>query len=97
MAKQMTINPTEQKILDVLSNANEPMTLSEISEKGGFEKPLVSGNINALITSKGKVVKCGEKEITYTAKKKVATYRLVQNDPALVKLAEQMVSCYPSE
>ena len=33
--------------------------------------------INALITSKGKVVKCGEKEITYTAKKKVATYKLV--------------------
>lgn len=77
MAKQMTINPTEQKILDVLSNASEPMTLSEISEMGGFEKPLVSGNINALITSKGKVVKCGEKEITYTAKKKVATYKLV--------------------
>lgn len=74
--RKLTINPTEQKILDVLSNATEPMTLNEISIAGGFEKPLVSGNINALITSKGKVVKCGEKEITYTAKKKVATYTL---------------------
>ena len=74
--KKLTINPTEQKILDILGNANEPMTLAEISEAGAFDKPLVSGNINALITSKGKVVKCGEKEITYTAKKKVATYKL---------------------
>ena len=52
------------------------MTLAEITLAGGFEKPLVSGNINALITNKGKVEKCGEKEITYTAKKKVATYKL---------------------
>lgn len=74
--KQMTINPTEQKILDVLSNATAPLTLAEITEKGGFEKPLVSGNINALITNKGKVVKDGEKEIVVQAKRKVATYRL---------------------
>lgn len=74
--KKLTINPTEKKIIDVLANANEPLTLAEISVIGGFEKPLVSGNINALITSKCKVVKCGEKEITYTAKKKVATYKL---------------------
>lgn len=74
--KQMTINPTEQKILDVLSNATAPLTLAEITELGGFEKPLVSGNINALITNKGKVVKDGEKEIVVQAKRKVATYRL---------------------
>ena len=74
--KQITLNATEQKIIGVLADHNEPMTLAEISNAGDFEKPLVSGNINALITSKGKVVKCGEKEITYTAKKKVATYRL---------------------
>ena len=74
--KKININPTESKILDVLANSEEPMTLAEITIAGGFEKPLVSGNINALITSKGKVVKCGEKEITYTAKKKVATYKL---------------------
>lgn len=74
--KKININPTELKILEVLKNANEPMTLAEITLAGGFEKPLVSGNINALITNKGKVEKCGEKEITYTAKKKVATYKL---------------------
>lgn len=72
--KKMTINETEQAILNVLANATEPMTLAEISEQVG--KKLVSGNINALLTSKGKVVKGDDKEITYVAKKKVATYKL---------------------
>ena len=73
-AKQININETEQLILDILSSATEPMTLAEISDKAG--KKLVSGNINALLTSKGKVAKGEDKEITYTAKKKVATYKL---------------------
>ena len=72
--KKLTINETEQAILNALENANEPLTLAEISEIVG--KKLVSGNINALLTSKGKVVKGEDKEITYTAKKKVATYKL---------------------
>lgn len=72
--KKITINETEQKILDVLANATEPMTLAEISERVG--KKLVSGNINALLTSKGKVVKGDDKEIIVQAKKKVATYKL---------------------
>lgn len=72
--KKLTINETEQAILNVLANATEPMTLAEISEQVG--KKLVSGNINALLTSKGKVVKGDDKEITYVAKKKVATYKL---------------------
>lgn len=72
--KKLTINETEQAILNVLANATEPMTLAEISEQVG--KKLVSGNINALLTSKGKVVKGEDKEITYVAKKKVATYKL---------------------
>lgn len=72
--KKLTINETEQAILNALENANEPLTLAEISEIVG--KKLVSGNINALLTSKGKVVKGEDKEITYLAKKKVATYKL---------------------
>lgn len=72
--KKLTINETEQAILNVLANATKPMTLAEISEQVG--KKLVSGNINALLTSKGKVVKGDDKEITYVAKKKVATYKL---------------------
>lgn len=72
--KKMTINETEKKILDCLANASEPMTLAEISNAIG--KKLVSGNINALLTSKGKVVKGEDKEIIVQAKKKVATYKL---------------------
>lgn len=72
--KKMIINETEQKILDCLANASAPMTLAEISEVVG--KKLVSGNINALLTSKGKVAKGEDKEIIVQAKKKVATYKL---------------------
>lgn len=72
--KKLTINETEQAILNALEGAKEPLTLAEISEIVG--KKLVSGNINALLTSKGKVVKGEDKEITYQAKKKVATYKL---------------------
>lgn len=72
--KKLTINETEQAILNALESAKEPLTLAEISEIVG--KKLVSGNINALLTSKGKVVKGEDKEITYQAKKKVATYKL---------------------
>lgn len=72
--KKLTINETEQAILNALESAKEPLTLAEISKIVG--KKLVSGNINALLTSKGKVVKGEDKEITYQAKKKVATYKL---------------------
>lgn len=75
--KKLNINETEQKILNVLAEANgEALTLAEIGEKIG--KKLVSGNINALLTSKGKVVKGEDKEIIYQAKKKVATYKLAE-------------------
>ena len=72
--KTININETEQAILDCLANASEPLTLAEISENIG--KKLVSGNINALITNKGKVAKGEDKEIIVTSKRKVATYRL---------------------
>ena len=76
--KKINYNETELAILKVVQeneeNGGEPMTLAEISEKVG--KKLVSGNINALLTSKGRLVKGEDKEITYQAKKKVATYKL---------------------
>lgn len=62
---------TERAILATIKDADEPMTLAQISEAMG--RTLISGNINGLVT-KGNVAVAGEVEVPCMSKKKVSQY-----------------------
>lgn len=69
---------TERAILATIKDADEPMTLAQISEAMG--RTLISGNINGLVT-KGNVSIAGEVEVPCMSKKKVSKY--VNNEGAV--------------
>lgn len=69
---------TESAILATIKDADEPMTLAQISEAMG--RTLISGNINGLVT-KGNVSIAGEVEVPCMSKKKVSQY--VNNEGAV--------------
>ena len=72
---------TETAILATMKDADEPMTLAQISEAMG--RTLISGNINGLVT-KGNVSIAGEVEVPCMSKKKVSQY--VNNDGAVERV-----------
>ncbi len=72
---------TESAILATIKDADEPMTLAQISEAMG--RTLISGNINGLVT-KGNVAVAGEVEVPCMSKKKVSKY--VNNDGAVERV-----------
>ena len=72
---------TESAILATMKNANELMTLAQISEAMG--RTLISGNINGLVT-KGNVAIAGEVEVPCMSKKKVSLY--VNNEGAVERV-----------
>lgn len=51
--KIVELSPAAKAALDVLSAANEPLTLGEISDRAGMK--IVAGNLTGLVRS-GKVV-----------------------------------------
>ena len=53
MAETKELSIAAKAALEVLANANEPLTLGEISEKAGME--IKSGNLTGLVRA-GKVV-----------------------------------------
>lgn len=72
---------TESAILAAIKDADEPMTLAQISEAMG--RTLISGNINGLVT-KGNIAIAGEVEVPCMSKKKVSQY--VNNDGAVERV-----------
>ena len=72
---------TETAILAIMKDADEPMTLAQISEAMG--RSLISGNINGLVT-KGNVSIAGEVEVPCMSKKKVSQY--VNNEGAVERV-----------
>ena len=72
---------TETAILATMKDADEPMTLAQISEAMG--RTLISGNINGLVT-KGNVSIASEVEVPCMSKKKVSKY--VNNDGAVERV-----------
>ena len=72
---------TERAILATIKDADEPMTLAQISEAMG--RTLISGNINGLVT-KGNVSMAGEVEVPCMSKKKVSQY--VNNEGAVERV-----------
>ena len=72
---------TESAILATMKNADEPMTLAQISEAMG--RSLISGNINGLVT-KGNISIAGEVEVPCMSKKKVSKY--VNNEGAVERV-----------
>ena len=72
---------TETAILATMKDADEPMTLAQISEAMG--RTLISGNINGLVT-KGNVAIAGEVEVPCMSKKKVSKY--VNNEGAVERV-----------
>lgn len=72
---------TERAILATIKDADEPMTLAQISEAMG--RTLISGNINGLVT-KGNVAIADEVEVPCMSKKKVSQY--VNNEGAVERV-----------
>ena len=71
----------EKKILTVLKDATEPMTLAEIATHIGVEK-LTSGAINSLVNKKGNVRVAGETEVYVLANSApVSFYEFVADVP----------------
>lgn len=77
--KPVNYTDNEKKIMEVLGNAEAPMTLAEIAVALGVEK-LTSGSINGL-TKKGNVAKAGERTVEVMGKAKVSTYEFVADVP----------------
>lgn len=77
--KTITYTDTEKSIINALVGVDQPLTLAEISARVGH--PLSSGNINALVTTKGNIAK-GDDRVTKCpccgAKRTVKTYYLVK-------------------
>lgn len=77
MAKETKIkikmNPIREAVLKVLSEAEKPLTLAEISEKAGVE--VKSGSTNALVTA-GLIDIAGEVKVPVTRYEPRKTYVL---------------------
>jgi chromosome segregation and condensation protein ScpB len=71
--KVNTLSADAKAILAILKTANTPMTLAEINEVNGTD--FKTGTLVSLI-KKGLITKGDEKEVEYTAKKLVGTYKI---------------------
>lgn len=78
--KVWTPNEKQKAFLDILANADAPMTLAEISAKAGMD--IKTGSINGLLESGKGLAKCNKnaREIVCACcghKTKVSTYELI--------------------
>jgi chromosome segregation and condensation protein ScpB len=71
--KVNTLSADAKAILQVLKNASQPMTLSEINAINGTDYK--TGTLVSLI-KKGLISKGDDKEVEYVAKKMVGSYKL---------------------
>ncbi len=78
--KPYTYSETEMAIINLLKDANEPMTLAQISEALGQD--LTSGSINALVNRKGNIAKGDQVEIETQRPANVHTYIYLSDVPA---------------
>jgi Fe2+ or Zn2+ uptake regulation protein len=70
---KVKMNPTREKVLAVLKDADGEMTLAEISEAAGVE--VKTGTTNAMLTA-GLIKKVGTKKVAKTVYVEVATYAI---------------------
>jgi len=70
---KIKMNPTREKVLEVLKNADAPLTLAEISEAAGIE--VKTGSTNAMITA-GLIKKVGTRKVAKTVYVEVAEYAI---------------------
>lgn len=77
MANKITYSKIDRAIVEVLSNATEPLTTNQIGELVGadFKKPHISAAVR-----KGLIVNCGKIAVPSVAKREVLTYKLVTTD-----------------
>jgi chromosome segregation and condensation protein ScpB len=73
MAKEVQLSADALAILDVLKNANGPLTLAQINEVNGTN--FKTGTIVSLL-KKGLISKGEDAEVEYVATKMVGTYRI---------------------
>lgn len=69
--KNLVMNETRKAVIEVLRNANAPMTLAEIGAAIGVD--LKTGTTNAMLTA-GVIVKAGETKVAATGTSPRATY-----------------------
>ena len=74
----VVMNDTRKKVLEVLKNAKEPMSLDEIAKTAGLEK-LSTGTTNAMVTS-GMIKKSGTKKVARVRYETVTTYEIGGED-----------------
>lgn len=70
---KVKMNPTREKVIEVLKDAEAPLTLAEISEQIGQE--VKTGTTNAMLTA-GLIKKVGTKKVAKTVYVEVATYAI---------------------
>jgi len=70
---KVKMNPTREKVIAVLKDAEEPLTLAEISDKVGTE--VKTGTTNAMLTA-GLIRKVGTRKVAKTVYVEVATYAI---------------------
>lgn len=77
MAEIKEMSAAAKAALDVLANANEPLTIGEISERAGMD--IKSGNLTGLVRS-GKVVSEGRTYVCPTCghKKEYHVYSIAE-------------------
>lgn len=75
MSKEIKVkmNPTREKVLAVLKDADGEMTLAEISEAAGVE--VKTGTTNAMLAA-GLIKKVGTRKVAKTVYVEVATYAI---------------------
>lgn len=73
MAEKNTLSQDAKIVLQVLKDATTPLTLAEINAIGGTN--VKTGTLVSLI-KKGMIAKGDDKEVEYTAKKFVGTYKI---------------------
>lgn len=99
--KVWTPNEKQKAFLDILANADAPMTLAEISAKAGME--IKTGSINGLLESGKGLAKCNKnaREIVCACcghKTKVSTYELIgKADAPKVEAVEQVAEPLPND
>lgn len=78
--KPYAYSDNEKKIMEILKNADAPMTLNEIAAAMGVDK-LSSGSINALANVKGNIEKADQVEVSVYTKSKVAVWGFLADIP----------------
>lgn len=76
---KIVMNEKRKNVLNVLANANEPLTLNEIAEKIGVDK-LNSGTTNPMIES-GFIKVAGTKRVPVITYREVNVYVIGDNKP----------------